>query len=219
MAKNENKGFYASMSKYLYPVYILRHPVDGYRELKNNKKYSMLAANIILALWVLQRILSWGYADFDFKAPRALETPVNLPQILLTTVIVFALSCVSNWCFCTLMEGKGRLYEIWVGCAYALVPYVVLALLQVGLSHFMVLDEGVFLTYINWIGLIWTAFLLFEAIYVIHDYTVPKAFSAIVLTVIGVLIMAFLAILVTGLANQIYSFFKTIYFELKLRYM
>lgn len=219
MQGGENKGFYAGMSKFLYPFYILRHPVDGYRELKNNKKYSMAAANLILALWVLQRILDWGYADFDFKTPRALETPVNLPQILLTTIVVFALACVSNWCFCTLMDGKGRFCEIWVGCAYGLIPYVTLALVRVGLSHLLVLDEGVFLTYLNWIGLIWSAFLIFEAVYIIHDYTVPKACGAIVLTIVGVLIMAFLAVLVVGLANQIISFFSTIYFEIKLRYM
>lgn len=215
----QKMGFYAGMSKYLYPLYILIHPVDGYRELKNNKKYSLLAANIILALWVLQRILAWGYSDFDFKSPRALESPVNLPQILLTTVVLFAIACVSNWCFCTLMDGKGRLKEIWISCAYALIPYVLLALLQVALSHAMVLDEAVFLYYINVIGLLWTAFLIFEAIYTIHDYTVPKAFMAIALTVLGILIIAFLAVLVTGLANQIYSFFRTIFFELKLRYM
>lgn len=213
----QKTGFYAGMSPYLYPLYILIHPVDGYRELKNNKKYSMMAANVVLALWVLQRILAWGYSDFDFKTPAALESPVDLPRILLTTVALFAIACVSNWCFCTLMDGKGRLREIWIACAYALLPYVLLGLARVGLSHAMVLDEAVFLTYLNAIGLLWTAFLLFEAVYVVHDYTVPRAAGAIVLTALGVLIIAFLVILVTGLATQIYSFFKTIYFEIKLR--
>ncbi len=212
-------GFYAGMSKYVYPLYTVIHPVDGYREMKNNKKYSLLAANIVLALWVLQRILSWGGSDFDFKTFQALKSPVNLPQILLTTVVVFAISCVSNWCFCTLMDGKGRLYEIWVACAYALIPYVVLGIVRVGLTHFMVLDEAVFLTYLNAIALLWTGFMLFLAIYTIHDYTVPKTVGAIALTVVGVLIIAFLVVLVTGLATQIYSFFKTIFYEIKLRYM
>ncbi len=213
----QKTGFYAGMSRYLYPLYILIHPVDGYRELKNNKKYSLTAANIILALWVLQRILDWSGSDFDFKSRAALESPVNLPRILLTTVVLFAIACVSNWCFCTLMDGKGRFKEIWTACAYALLPYVLLALLKVPLSHAMVLDEAVFLGYMNAIGLLWTAFLIFEAVYVVHDYTVPKAVMALALTALGVLIIAFLVILVTGLASQIYSFFKTIYFEIKLR--
>ncbi|MGN1097391.1 MAG: Yip1 family protein [Clostridia bacterium] len=215
----QKMGFYAGMSKYVYPLYTVIHPVDGYREMKNNKKYSLLAANIVLALWVLQRILAWACSDFDFKAVRALETPVNLPQILLTTVVVFAIACVSNWCFCTLMDGKGRLYEIWVACAYALIPYVVLGIVRVGLTHFMVLDEAVFLTYMNVIALAWSGYMLFMAIYTIHDYTFPKTVTAIVLTIVGVLIIAFLVVLVTGLASQIYSFFKTIFYEIKLRYM
>lgn len=212
-------GFYTNMSKYVYPLYTVFHPVDGYREMKNNKKYSILAANIVLVLWVLQRILDWGFSDFDFKSAQALETPVNLPQILLTTVVLFAISCISNWCFCTLMDGKGKLYEIWSACAYALIPYVVVEIISVALTHFVVLDEAVFLTYLNIIALAWSGFMMFLAIYTIHDYTFPKTVAAIALTIVGVLIIAFLVVLVTGLATQIYSFFKTIFFEIKLRYM
>lgn len=215
----QKMGFYSGMSKYVYPLYTVIHPVDGYREMKNNKKFSLLAANVVLVLWVLQRVLTWGYSDFDFKSRNALESPVNLPQILLTTVVVFAIACISNWCFCTLMDGKGHFAEIWVTCAYALIPYVIVGLVRVGLSYFMVTDEAVFLTYMNVIAMIWTGFMLFLAIQTIHDYTVPKTIGAILLTIVGVLIIAFLVILVTGLATQIYSFFKTILYELRLRYM
>lgn len=213
-------GYYSLMSKYLYPFYILIHPADGFREMKVNKKFSFGFANGILALWVLREILDWGYVDFDFKASmRQLQGEVNLFQILLTSVLIFAISVVSNWCFCTLMDGKGRMKEIWVAGAYAMMPYVVLGIVRVGLTHVMVSGEAFYLTYLDVIGLVWSALLVFVGLMQIHDYSGPKTLMSLFLTLCGVLIIAFLVVLVSGLATQIYSFFATIYFELKLRYL
>lgn len=209
------KEFYKSMSRYVYPLYILVHPVDGYHEMKNNKKYSLVFANAVLAAWVILKILDWGYVDFDFKEHWR---DIQLLQILMTTVIVFTIAVISNWCFTTLMDGKGKFTEIWISCAYALIPYTVLGLLRIGLTYILVeTEEGIFLSYINVIGMIWSILLVFLALYVIHDYTVPKTVASILLTILGVLIILFLVVLVSGLAKQIYSFFATIYFEIKLR--
>lgn len=216
----KRQGYYSSMSKYMYPFYILVHPVDGFREMKVNNKFSLRFANGILALWVLFGVLDWGYVDFDFKTSyRQLAGYVNIFQVLLTSVVIFAISVVSNWCFCTLMDGKGRMREIWVAGAYALMPYIILGIVRVGLTHAMVSGEAVYLTYLDAIGLIWSALLVFIALMDIHDYSGPKALMSIFLTLCGVLIIAFLVVLVSGLATQIYSFFATIYYELKLRYL
>ena len=42
---------YASLSKTGYLFHILLHPVDGYHELKNNKKFSLTIANVLLGMW------------------------------------------------------------------------------------------------------------------------------------------------------------------------
>lgn len=213
-------GYYSHMSKYLYPFYILFHPVDGFREMKVNNKFSLRFANGILALWVLLGILDWGYVDFDFKTSyQQLADNINIFQILLTSVLIFAISVVSNWCFCTLMDGKGRMREVWVAGAYALMPYVILGIVRVGLTHMLVSDEAVYVTYLNVIGIVWSALLVFIALMAIHDYSGPKTLMSMALTLCGVLIIAFLVVLVSGLATQIYTFFATIYFELKLRYL
>lgn len=213
-------GYYSNMNKYLYPFYILFHPVDGFREMKNNNKFSVPFANGILVLWVLLGILDWGYVDFDFKlSVRQMEGNVNIFQVLLTSVLIFAISVVANWCFCTLMDGKGRMKEVWVAGAYAMMPYVLLGIVRVGLTHTLVESEAVYLTYLNAIGLIWSGLLIFIALMEIHDYSGPKTLMSMFLTLCGVMIIAFLVVLVSGLATQIYSFFATIYFEIKLRYL
>ncbi len=210
--------YYSHMSKYQYPFYILIHPVDGFREMKVNNKFSLLFANIVLAFWVLLGVLDWGYVDFDFKVTaRQLKGDVNILQVLLTTVVIFAVSVLANWCFCTLMDGKGKAKEIWVAGAYAMMPYILCGLARVALTHTMVESEAVYLTYLNTVGLLWSALLVFIAVMSIHDYSGPKAILSLALTLVGALIVAFLAVLISGLASQIYSFFATIYFELKLR--
>lgn len=207
-------GYYAKMAKWKYPFYILRHPVDGYHEMKNNKKYSLKAANVILVFWVLLSILDWGYIDYDFRDKFG---DVSLVQVLLTTVVIFALVVIANWCFCTLMEGKGRLPEIWVCCAYALLPYVICGYIRLLLSYVMVYDEAVFLTYLVMIAAVWSFLLFMTGLSVLHDYSFSKTIMSFALTVFGVLIVIFFIVLISGLVLQIYNFFMTIYSEIRYR--
>ncbi len=205
---------YASMSKTAYLFYILRHPVDGYQELKNNHKFSLARANIILGFWVLLEILNWGYVDWDFRTNFA---DVEMIFILGTTILLFAMSVLSNWSFCTLLDGKGRFKEIWVVAAYALLPYLICGYIRVFLSFFMVVDEAVFLTYLQSIALIWTFFLIVVGLSALHEYEIKKTLASILLTILGDMIIIFLMVLVSGLVTQIYNFFMTVISEIYYR--
>lgn len=202
------------MPKWKYPLYILRHPIDGYQELKNNKKYSMTAANVILLFWIVLAILNWGYIDFDFRTNLS---EVSLFQIFLTTIVVFIMVVVANWCFCTLMDGKGRMKEIWICAAYALLPYTICGYIRFALSFLLVYDEAVFLTYLTSISVIWSFLLFLLGLSVLHEYNFSKTIGSFLLTVFGVVIMIFFMVLVSGLLVQIYSFFMTVYSEITYR--
>lgn len=207
-------NYYASMKKSAYPFYILLHPVDGYQELKYNKKYSLKLANLILAAWVLLEVLNWGYIDFDFQTHFS---EVQFGYVLATTVLPFIMVIVSNWCFTTLMDGKGRFFEIWVCTAYALLPYILCGFIRFICSFFLVYDEAVFLTYLMTIAMLWSFFLFMVGLSVLHDYSMVKTLGSLALTVLGVLIMIFFMVLLSGLAVQIYGFFMTIYSEISYR--
>ncbi len=205
---------YASMSKLGYLFHILRHPVDGYHEMKNNNKFSLTIANVLLALWVLLHILDWGYIDYDFRYNFA---DVEIVFVLATTVFIFAMSVLSNWSFCTLLDGKGRAKEIWVVGAYALLPYLICGYIRIALSFFMVADEAVFLTYLQTISIVWTVFLIIIGLSALHEYDIKKTLGSIVLTILGDLIIIFLMVLVSGLVTQIYNFFMTVFSEIYYR--
>lgn len=205
---------YAAMSKTSYLFYILLHPVDGYQELSNNKKFSVTIANVLIGLWVLLSILNWGYIDYDYRTNFA---DVELLYVLGTTVVLFAMTVLSNWSFCTLLDGKGRFSEIWVVLAYALLPYLICGYTRVILSYFMVTDEAVFLTYFQTVALLWSFFMIMTGLSSLHEYELKKTIGSVLLTILGDLIIIFLMVLVAGLVMQIYNFFMTVFSEVYYR--
>ena len=52
---------------------------------------------------------------------------------------------------------------------------------------------------------------------ILHDYSLSKTIASFLLTVLGVFIMLFFAVLVSGLLVQIYGFFMTVYSEISYR--
>jgi DNA-binding beta-propeller fold protein YncE len=209
--------FYANLSKYKYPLQILRHPVDSYNEMRNNNKYSLTAANIIIGLWFLLAILRAGYVDMDYNPDVLWEGAVYLPRLFMSTVLMFALAVLSNWSFCTLMDGKGKLVNIWISSAYAMLPMVITGYIGAGLTHVLTLDEFVFISYILAIGTLWTGALVVLSLGILHEYTLPKTIASLILTLLGVAIIAFLVILMSGVYTQLYSFVMTLINEISIR--
>ncbi len=209
------KTSYKDMSKLVYPFYIILHPIDGFNEMKFNKKGSLAIANTIVIVWFFAEICRRQLTDFAFNPFR--PDKFNVFYVMLLTFIIFFIAVVANWCFCTLLDGKGKFADIWVAGSYALLPMIIGIILYTVLSKFMVLDEGVFLTYLVWIANLWSAWLVVVALEVTHEYTLKKTLFSIFLTVLGMLIILFLAILIFSLYSQVVTFVRSIYNELLYR--
>ncbi len=200
------------MSPYLYPFYICTHPKDGFLELKANKKGSNTVVTIIVALWLFVELFYRTVTDFDMNSFKLEDT--SLLRTAVITVMIFFMVCISNWCFCTLLEGKGKLNEICVVAAYALVPYIIVRFITTLLSWFFAGDEQVFLTYAITVSQIWGVIIAFSGLQEIHEYSFGKALYAVVLTIAGLIIMLFIALMLLILFQQLYFFIVTIMFEI-----
>ena len=133
-----------TMSPYLYPFYICRHPRDGFLELKANKKGSTTVVLITVALWLFVELFYRAATGFDMNAFKTED--LSLLRTAVVTVAMFVMVCLSNWCVCTLMDGKGKLKDICVVGANALVPYIIVRFITIMLSWVLAGDEQVFLT-------------------------------------------------------------------------
>ncbi len=199
------------------PMHILTHPIQGFTEFKNDKKGKMWVALSILLLYVLMEILAYQY--------EGIITNKNNPQnfnsirILIYGILPPVILSIANWSVTTLLDGKGKMKEIFMMICYSLIPSVLIGYLNIALSNVLTSDEAQFITLLNIIGWILTGFMVFMGLVVIHEYGMGKTLWSVILTVLATLIIAFIALLIFDLAQQIYGFVYSLYKEITTRYL
>ena len=202
-----------TMSPYLYPFYICTHPRDGFLELKANKKGSSTVVFITVLLWLFVELFYRAAAGFDMNPFDPEDT--SLLRTAVVTIIMFAMVCLSNWCICTLMDGKGKLMDICVVAANALVPYIIVRFITTVFSWVLAGDEQMFLTYAVTVSWIWAALIAFSGLQEIHEYSFAKTVLSIVLTIVCLIIMFFIVLMLLMLFEQLYFFITTVIFEIR----
>ncbi len=201
------------MSPFAYPFYICRHPRDGFLELRANKKGSSTVVLITVLLWLFVELFYRVATGYDMNQFEAADT--SLLRTAVVTVLMFVMVCLSNWCICTLMEGKGRMIDICVVAANALVPYIIVRFITTILSWVLAGDEQVFLTYAVVVSEIWGAMIAFSGLQEMHEYSFIKTIYSIILTIVALIIMFFIVLMVLILFEQLYFFVVTVIFELR----
>ncbi len=196
-------------------VQVLFHPSDALFEIKYHKQFSLKTVFGVLLFMFISLICTRQLTAFTFNHNNVNEG--NMLVVLLAMLYVFIAFCTVNWCITSLLDGKGKFKEIACSTCYAAIPYIGCSFISVIMSYFLTIDEGMFITIVTAIGLLWSVILLISAFKTIHEYSFSKAIISIVITLIGVVILIFLCILLVGLLQQIVSFFVTIYNELMYR--
>ncbi|MHB1452677.1 MAG: YIP1 family protein [Saccharofermentanales bacterium] len=198
------------------PFKILLHPIETAEEIKLRKSGSYLYVAILFACWFLAAVFEYSLTGFRFN----LRNPDNMNIFLLfiRTVPLFLIWVVSNWGFCTLTNGKGKMKDILVTNAYCLIPYVGAIFINIVLSQVFVLSEGIFLQWILSAGAGWSIVLLLGALSGIHEYSFTQTIVSVFMTILGVLIVIFLILLVYSLVQQAYTFIYSLANELFYRY-
>lgn len=202
-------------TKYMYPLYILFHPADGYDDLKTKKLTSYRLSIGIVITWFLLQALEYFKTGFHFNYNRTID--YNLSISLISSIGIFILFVISNWAVCTLFDGKGNLKEIFSVCSYALVPLLFSILLRVTLSNVLIIEESAFLSIISTVCYMWFFLLLVIGLYTIHQYSVSKTITTIVVTLFGMIVIAFLIILFYTLLQQTVNFAKSLMEEWAIR--
>ena len=210
----KRSGFDA-MSKWVYPWYIIFHPYDGFFEMRVNKKGSLKNILIILVAFFFSEAYYKFATDFDFNDYNTEN--ISITMLFFTTIVLFMVVAIANWCFCTLLDGKGKFKDICTVFAYALIPYIIISIIVTFFTGFLSLSEGAFLEYALILGKIWTFIIAFAGLQVVHEYSVKKVIGSIILTALGVLIILFIAFLFIMLIQQLIIFINTVWIEVTRR--
>ena len=199
-----------------HPLYILSHPVQGWEEFKTEKKAKMWVSVFLLMMYVLMTILAFQFEGIITNKNNPQK--FNSIQMVIYGVVPVVVIAVANWSVTTLLDGKGKMKEIFMMICYSLFPVTVFGFVNILLSNVLTLDEANFILLIDILAWVLTGYMAFMGLVVIHEYGIGKTLWSIILTVVAMLIIAFVALLIFDLAQQIYGFIYSLFKEITTRY-
>lgn len=210
----KRSGF-QTMSPYAYPFYIMAHPKDGFQEMKMNKKSSVSVTVLIVSIYILVEMLYRKFVAFDLNYYD--REQLSFIRLLIIMTATFFIVVGANWCFCTLLDGKGKFKDICYVASCAMLPMLLMNILVIILSNFLTANESVIIEYPAIVVKAWALIIFFIGLSEIHDYSFKKTFLSLVLTVVGILIILFLGLLLVMLFQQLYQFVQLIIFDLQYK--
>lgn len=191
---------------------ILRHPIEGFEQLRYYANGSMAIATALYGLFFAAIVSERQFTGYLFNSARVEK--LNILIMLAMSLGMLALWVIANMAVCTLTDGEGALSDIYVATAYALLPYVLAAPVYILLSNVLIQKEIAYLQVIQFVRIAWSFLLLMCGNLVAHQFTVKKTIGTALLTVCGMAIMLFLIFLTYSLVQQLLEFIKTIINEI-----
>lgn len=198
-----------------FAKYCSFHPFDGFWVLKREKRGNLLTANVLVVLFLVIYAINIQFCGYLFMEgqPEDRATLVSL----ISVIVLMICYCVGNWCFTSLMDGMGTMKDIYISMAVSLRPYVAFGFVLVVISHMLSLEESFLYSTLMMILFIWVFVLLVFGMMMTHDYLLGKGIKAVVLTVIGIALIIFLALMFINLVDDMVNFGKDIYREMLYR--
>jgi len=194
---------------------VLVHPIDSFQAVKYRQQGSVLLSAIVLFLLYAVSTARDVYGGFLFTS----YDPYQYSSLftLLGTVGLLLLWVVANWGVSTLLEGKGRMKEIFIVSSYSLLPVVLARAVLLVLSYVLLPTEAQLMTLLSNAGTLAMGLLVLLGTMVVHEYSFPKSIGTAGLSILGVALMVFLIVLILTLFQDVASFFTGIFWEVAIR--
>ena len=197
-----------------YGFHVILHPFDGFWDLKHEKRGSVRASIIYIAVTILAfyyQAIGQGY----LLNPTGAFSSIGVQAVgVLVPLFLFVLS---NWCLTTLFEGEGSFKDVFIACSYSLLPIPMLIIPATILSNVCTNSEIEIIGFISTLSFIWLGLLIFFGTQVTHDYTMGKNVITILGTAVGMVFIMFIALLFSTLVGKMISLITNIVTEIQYR--
>lgn len=197
----------------LYAGHCCTHPMDGFWDLKREKRGTVLSATILLLICMAVNVISNIGTGFIFNMTELESYSIFS---VLYIVLAVALWTICLWCVTTLMNGEGTFKDIYIATCYATVPYSIINVIAVPLSRVLLSAEGDFYYVLVSFSMIWLVFLLVCSVKQVHDFLAGKTLAAILIVLIVILLIVFISMLVLALSQQFIDFIRDLVSEIVL---
>lgn len=198
----------------LYAFHVIRHPFDGFWDLKHERRGSLRAAVVYLLLTILAFYYQGIGSGYIVNSGGGYSTITNQAIGVLLTVFIFA---IANWCLTTLFDGEGSFKDIVIAVSYSLLPMILMLIPATILSNVVTTNEKAIVDLLVNFGFIWSGMLFFLGMMVTHDYSLFKGITTTIGTVIGMAFLMFIGIMFGSLLGKIVSFVTNIVTEINYR--
>ncbi|MCR4617931.1 MAG: YIP1 family protein [Lachnospiraceae bacterium] len=198
-----------------FSLYCMTHPLDGFWDLTHEKRGTYAAANTILIITLITRILKLRFTSFLFI--QVYWEDINIFLYLASILFPLALWVVGNWGLTTLFDGKGRLGQVYMATCYGMAPYPIIQIPLMIVSNFVTIEEGQFYSVLSMISLIYCALLIVAAMGQIHDYSFGKNILFTIASLFAMLIMVFILMIFFSMVSQGVAYFVSLARELMFR--
>ena len=197
----------------LYAGHCCAHPMDGFWDLKREKRGTVLSATVLLLICMGVNILSSLGTGFIFNSIEIED--YNIFSVLYILLAV-ALWIICQWCVTTLMNGEGKFKDIYISTCYSTVPYSIIGVIAVLLSRVLLTAEGDFYYVLISLSMFFLAFMLVCSVKQVHDFSMGKTFVAILIILVVILLIIFIGMLVLALSQQFFGFIGDLFSEITL---
>lgn len=200
-----------------YAFHVSTHPADGFWDLKHEKRGKAYIAILMLVLYVITDILDKQFNGYTFNTFAVFPQNIDVIGTFVKVGLIAAIWIVANWGFTTLFDGEGSMRDILIYTGYSLLPVVLSQIVLIPLTNILTTNEATIVSLVTYVGIGWSALLLFLGTMTTHQYSGGKTFISILIILLGMLIIVFVAVLFFYLIQEIWNFVYTIYRELELR--
>ena len=114
-------------------------------------------------------------------------------------------------------NGKGNFKEVFIATTYSLIPLILFTFIKVLLSHVLDLSGLGIVNAVGTVVLIFTFYLLSVAIMTVHEYDFFKFLGTAFVTILFMVLIAFVIFLVGVLLQQVGEFFTSVFQEIFYR--
>lgn len=212
---NKNEKFHKYLDSLKFALYCITHPFDGFWDLTHERRGTYAAANTILFLTVIVRVMKLRYTSFIFL--NVYWEELNIFLYIASIIFPLALWVIGNWGLTTLFDGKGRLGQVYIGSCYALTPYPLIQFPLMIFSNFVTVDEAEFYGVLSIISLVWAALLMIAAMAQIHEYAMSKNLLFMVMSLFAMLVIIFILMLFFSMITQGIAYFISLGREILFR--
>ena len=200
-----------------YAFHVITHPLDGFWDLKHEKRGRNYIAVFFLVMFVITTILNQQFNNYTFNELKVFPERINIVGTFVSTALIVIIWVASNWGLTTLFDGEGSMRDVFLYTGYSMLTLVLSQIVLIPLTNILTVNEATIVTLVTVIGYGWTGILLYTGTMTTHQYTGGKTFIILLFILLGMVIIVFLSVLFFFLVQEIWNFVYTIYLELELR--